>query len=68
MTLKNAAALALIGMILLTILTTADFVKTVLGVARDVIPSMALVRSVIYLLASVSLVVFLCVFHRNQPR
>jgi hypothetical protein len=68
MTLRNAAALALIGMILLTILTTADFVKTVLGVARDVIPSMALVRSVIYLLASVSLVVFLCVFHRNQPR
>jgi hypothetical protein len=68
MTLKRAAALALIGMILLTIRVAADFIKIVLGVARDLIPTLALVRSLIYVLASVTLTVFLYVFYRDQQR
>jgi hypothetical protein len=39
-------------MILLTVLLAADFVNTVTGVLHDVIPAMALLRSLIYVLAS----------------
>jgi hypothetical protein len=52
MNLKTAAFLALIGMALLTILLAADFINVVMGVMRDVVPAMALLRSLIYLLAS----------------
>ena len=39
MTSKSAAFLAMIGMLLLTILLAADFIHTVLGVVRDVVPA-----------------------------
>jgi hypothetical protein len=68
MNLKNAAFLALIGTLLLTILLAADFINTVLGVLRDLIPAMAVLRSLIYLLAGFSVTVFLWVFHRAQSR
>lgn len=68
MTLKNAASVALIGMLLLTILLVADFITTVLGVARGFIPSMALLRSLIYLVASMTVTVFFYVFDRAQSR
>jgi len=66
MSLKTAAFLALIGMILLTVLLAADFINTFLGVMRDLIPVMALFRALVYLLASLSLAVFLYVFHKTQ--
>ena len=66
MSLKNAALLALIGMILLTILLAADFFNTVLGVVRDVVPAIALLRSLIYVLVSLSATVFFYVFHKTQ--
>lgn len=66
MNLKTATFLALVGMILLTLLMAADFINTFLGVMRDLIPAMALFRSLVYLLASLSLLVFLYVFHRTQ--
>jgi hypothetical protein len=66
MSLKNAALLALIGMILLTILLAADFFNAVLGVMRDVVPAIALLRSLIYLLVSMSVTVFFYFFHRTQ--
>lgn len=66
MSLKNAALLALIGMILLTILLAADFFNAVLGVMRDVVPAIALLRSLIYLLVSMSVTVFLYFFHKTQ--
>src|ERR1035441_1308711 len=44
MTLKNAAFLALIGTLLLTILLSADFINAVLAVVRGLIPGMALLR------------------------
>jgi hypothetical protein len=66
MNLKSAAFLALVTMLLLTLLVIADFINVVLGVLRDILPAMMLLRSIIYLLASVGLTVFLWVFHRAQ--
>lgn len=66
MTLKNAAFLALLGMVLLAILLLADFLKTVSGILRDLVPMVALIRSSIYLLACLSLIVFFFVFHKRQ--
>ena len=66
MNLKSAAFLALVTMLLLTLLVIADFVNVMQGVLRDILPAMMLLRSIIYLLASVGLTVFLWVFHRAQ--
>lgn len=68
MSLKNAALLALIGMILLTVLLVAGFISTVLGVMRDVIPVMALLTSLIHVFTSVCVSVFFCVFYRAQSK
>ena len=68
MTLKSAAFLALIGTLLLTILLAMDFITTVSGVLGDVIPAIVLLRSLIYLFASVSALVFFYVFQRAQSR
>ncbi len=68
MTLRNAALLALIGMLLLTVLLAVDFVNTVLGVARDLIPAMALLRSLVYLLAGLGVTVYFYVFGKAQAR
>lgn len=66
MTLKSAALLALVGLVLLTVVVAMDFLTTVTGVASDVIPVMTLVRSLVFLIASIGLTVFLFVFHRAQ--
>ncbi len=68
MTLKTAAFLALIGTLLLTVLMAVDFLQTVSGVLNDVVPAMALLRSLVYLVASLSVTVFFYVFNRAQPR
>jgi hypothetical protein len=68
MTLKNAALLALIGTLLLTILSAANFVHVVLGVVRGLIPAMALLGSLIHLLAYLSVTVFFYVFGRAQSQ
>ena len=41
-----------------------DFVNTALGVLRDIVPAVAVLRSLIYLFASVSVTVFFYVFYR----
>ena len=66
MSLKNAALLALIGTILLTVLVAAHFISTLLGVIREVIPAMALPTSLVHLFASLTVVVFFYVFYREQ--
>ena len=68
MSLKNAALLASIGTLLLTILLASDFIRTVAGVLNDVVPAMALLRSLVYLLASLSVMVFFYVFNKAQSR
>jgi hypothetical protein len=47
MNLKSAAFLALVGMILLTVLLIADFINLFLGVVRDIVPVVMLLRSFI---------------------
>jgi hypothetical protein len=66
MSLKNAALLALIGTILLTVLVAAHFISTLLGVMRELIPAMALLTSLVHLFACLSVLVFLYVFYRKQ--
>jgi CHASE2 domain-containing sensor protein len=66
MSLKNAALLALIGTILLTVWVLAHFIFTLLGVIRDLIPAMALLTSLVLLFASLSVLVFFYVFYRKQ--
>jgi hypothetical protein len=67
MSLKNAALLALIGTILLTVLIAASFISTLLGVMRGVIVPMTLLTSLVQLFTSVTVLVFFYVFHRTQP-
>jgi hypothetical protein len=66
MNLKSTAFLALVGMILLSVLVIADFINVAQGVLRDLIPAVMLLRSIIYLVASLGLTVFLWVFHQAQ--
>ena len=68
MDLKTAAFLAFVGMILLVIVTAVDFIHTLVGVLRDLIPAVMVIRTLIYLLASLSLAAFFFVFHRTQQR
>ena len=66
MRLMNAALLALIGTILLTVLVLAHFITTLFGVMRDVIPAVALLTSLVHLFASLSVLVFFYVFYQKQ--
>ena len=67
MSLKNAAFLALIGTILLTLLALVDFINTASGVLRDLIPAVAFVRSLIILIGDLSLALFFYMFTRTRP-
>jgi hypothetical protein len=67
MTPKNAELWAFVGMFLLTILVAADFINTVTGIMHDVVPAMALLRALIYVvLASLTVTVFFFVFQRRN--
>ena len=66
MTLKNAAFLALVGLILLTVLLLAGFIRDVASAVDGLIPAINVLRSLVYLVASLTLTVFLYVFHKTQ--
>ena len=66
MTLKNAALLALIGTILVTVLLAWDLIVNVLNVGRGLFPAVILLSSLIYTFVSLSVAVFFFVFHRAQ--
>jgi hypothetical protein len=66
MSLKSASLFALVGMIVLTVFLTVDFINTIAAVSGGLVPAMKLLTSFVYLLASVGLTVFLFVFHRTQ--
>jgi hypothetical protein len=66
MTLKNAALLALIGTILMTVLLLWNFVLTFLNVLRDLVPAMTLFSSFIYAFGCLTVAAFFYVFHRAQ--
>jgi hypothetical protein len=66
MSLKSAAFFALVGMTLLTVLLAAGFIRDISGFLAGAIAVMALLTSLIHLLASLSVTVFLYVFHKAQ--
>ena len=66
MRLKNAALFALIGMILLTVLLAASFIRDVSNLLAGLIAAITVLISLIHLLASLSVAVFLYVFYKAQ--
>ena len=66
MTLKNAALLALIGTILMTVLSVWTFIFNLLNVLRGLVPAVMLFSSFIYALGCFSVMVLFFVFHRTQ--
>jgi hypothetical protein len=68
MTLKNAALFAFIGMTLLTILLAVVFIRDLTSFLAGAIAAMAFLVSLIHLLASLGVTVFLYVFYKAQSR
>ena len=66
MTLKNAALLAFIGMALLTVVCAVGFIGDISALFAGAIAPMMVLQSLIHLLASLSVSVFLYVFHKMQ--
>jgi hypothetical protein len=66
MTLKSAAFFALIGMALLTVLLAVGFIRDISAFTSGAIAANAMLVSLIHLLASLSVTVFLYVFHKAQ--
>jgi hypothetical protein len=66
MSLKNAALLALIGTLLLTILLVAGLISDVLNVMRGLIPETRMLSSLIHSFAALAVTVFFFVFHKGQ--
>ena len=66
MNLKNAAFLALVGTLMLTVLLIANFIFDVLNVVRGLLPAIRLLTSFIYAFAGLGTVVFLYAFHKAQ--
>jgi uncharacterized membrane protein len=66
MSLKSATLFAFIGTLLLTLLLLAGFVRDAVSFGSGLIPALQLFRSLIYLVASLSVTVFLFVFHKSQ--
>jgi hypothetical protein len=66
MTLKNAALLALIGTLLVTVLLTWDLLQNILNVGRGLIPAVVLFSSFLEAFGAFSVAVFFFVFHRAQ--
>ena len=66
MTLKSAALFALVGMILLTVVLALGFIRDLSGFTAGAVAAMAMLISLIHLLAILSVTVFLYVFHKAQ--
>ena len=66
MSLKSAAFLALIGMILVTILRLYDLVSAITNVMGGLVPAMNLVPCLIYAFASLGLAAFFFFFHKQS--
>jgi hypothetical protein len=66
MTLKSAAFFALICMALLTVLLALGFIRDVSASLAGAIAAVTLLASLIHLLASLSVTLFLYVFYKAQ--
>jgi hypothetical protein len=63
---KNAALVALAGMLLLTLLLVLDFVFNVSNVLGGLVPAVTLFRALVYAIASLCVTVFFFVFYKAQ--
>jgi hypothetical protein len=68
MTLKSAALFALIGTALLTLVLAVSFIRDLTSFLAGAIAAMALLVSLINLLASLSVTIFFLVFYKAQSR
>jgi hypothetical protein len=66
MTLKNAAFFAFVGTAVLTVVCAVGFIGDVSALLAGAIAPMMVLSSLIHLLASLSLAVFLYVFYKAQ--
>ncbi len=66
MSLKNAAFFAFIGMTLLSVVCALGFIGDVSALLAGAIAPTMVVTSLIHLMASLSVAVFLYVFHKTQ--
>ena len=66
MTVKNAAFFAFIGMALLTVMLAAGFIRDMSAILAGAIAAITALISLIHLLASLSMAVFLYVFYKAQ--
>jgi len=66
MSLKSAAFFAFIGMTLLTVVCAVGFIGDISALLAGAIAPMMMVQSLIHLLASLSVAVFLYVFQKAQ--
>ena len=66
MTLKTAAFFAFIGMALLSVVCALGFIGDISALLAGAIAPMMVVKSLIHLLANLSVAVFLYVFHKTQ--
>jgi len=66
MTLKNATFFAFINMTLLTVVCAVDFISDISALLANAIAPMMVLKSLIHLLASLSVAIFLYVFHKTQ--
>jgi hypothetical protein len=66
MSLKNAALLAMIGTVLLTIVLILNLVNNFLAFMHGLISAMVLLSSLLYAFVALSVAVFFYIFHRAQ--
>jgi hypothetical protein len=66
MTLRSAAFFAFIGMTLLTVVCAMGFIGDISALLSGAIAPMMVLKSLIHLLASLSVAVFLYVFQKTQ--
>jgi hypothetical protein len=66
MAIKNAALLALIGMVLLTILLVAGLISDVLNLMQGLIPVTTMLSALIHSFAALAVTIFFFAFHRSQ--
>jgi hypothetical protein len=66
MSLKNAALLALVGTLLLTVLLIVGFVTDALNVSQGLIPAKTMFASLIHSFAALTVTVFFYAFQKGQ--
>jgi hypothetical protein len=66
MSLKSAALLALIGMLLLTVLAALTFIRDITALSSGAVALDTAVASTVRLFASLTVAIFFFVFHRAQ--